>query len=70
MDLAELLREIRPDVLPADALPSVRTIRYWRSYGVIGHSGGRNYTEREALETLATIILQRENLKLDIIRDR
>src|SRR5262249_43652357 len=69
-DLVELLGKLLADFLPREALPSVRTIRYWRSCGMIGHSGSRTYTEREAYEALAVVILKASGLKLEAIQER
>lgn len=55
-DLAKLLREWVPILGLSVKPPSVRTVRYWRSIGVIGRSEGRRFAEREALEALLTLV--------------
>lgn len=57
-DLARLLREYAPIFGLSVDPPGVRTIRYWRSIGVIGRSEGRKFAEREALEALSTLLLR------------
>jgi DNA-binding transcriptional MerR regulator len=57
-DLAGLIREYVPVLGLSVEPPSVRTVRYWRSIGVIGRSEGRRFAEREALEALSTLVLR------------
>lgn len=63
-DLAALLREYGPILGLSADLPGIRTIRYWRSIGVIGRSEGRKFAEREALEALSTLVLRSRGLAL------
>lgn len=63
-ELAGLLRESLPALGLSVEPPSVRTIRYWRSIGVIGRSEGRKFGEREVLEALSTLVLRSRGLGL------
>lgn len=63
-DLARLLREYVPVLGLSAEPPSVRTVRYWRSIGVIGRSEGRRFVEREALEALLTLVLRSRGASL------
>lgn len=63
-DFARLLSEYVPSLGFSIEPPSVRTVRYWRSIGVIGRSEGRGFAEREALEALSTLVLRSRGLDL------
>ena len=63
-DLARLLREYVSVLGLSTEPPGVRTIRYWRSVGVVGRSEGRGFAEREALEALSALVLRSRGLGL------
>lgn len=68
----ELLKEVERALardFPTLAAPSVRTIRLWRSKGVLSNSGARGFTGRELLEAVAIPILQARGWSLAAIGD-
>lgn len=66
-ELADLLTEVVPDLGLLERPPNVRTLRYWRTSGVLGRSAGRGFSEREALEAVATLVFRSRGMSLDAV---
>jgi hypothetical protein len=68
----ELLKEVERILersFPAIPAPSLRTIRLWRTKGVMSASGTRSFTGRQLLEAVAVLNLQGRGWSLAAIGD-
>lgn len=66
----ELVKEVRAclsQAAPGIANPSLRTIRLWRTKGLVSPAGGRVFTGRQVLEAVAIPILQARGWSLAAI---